>query len=114
MILLFSPRPPINALRSCVRFKWQNVRIIDKVTREYAITPPEVLKSPPNETVSEKKKRLIRYVFYDPTLAQKLAIMKARFFATGWIWVVTGLITYMAAIGLNVANKHFEKGRYCI
>ncbi|KAG6439939.1 putative integral membrane protein [Babesia bovis T2Bo] len=57
---------------------------------------------------------MIRYLYYDPTLSQKIAIWKAKFFATGWIWVATAISTYIALNGLHYANRHFEKGRYNI
>lgn len=114
MLINTCSRPQIQAWRSSLRFLRQDVRIIEKVTEEYEKTPPEALRSTPNEFSSDKRRRMIRYVYYNPTFAQRLAILKARFFATGWIWAATALTTYIAVNALYAANRHFEKGRYCI
>ncbi|CDR95927.1 hypothetical protein BBBOND_0210770 [Babesia bigemina] len=110
----FRGRAPLLAIREARRFRRQPVKLIEKVTEEYEKAGIESTAPKPDESATERRKRMIRYVYYDPTLSQKLAIMKARFLATGWIWVVTALTTYTALNALYFANKHFEKGRYCI
>ncbi|GIX66281.1 mitogen-activated protein kinase kinase kinase 12 [Babesia caballi] len=107
-------RRPLMAMCAARRFRRRNVRIIEKVTQEYENAAHEAVPPPPEESATERRKRMIRYVYYDPTLSQKLAIMKARFFATGWIWAATAVATYVAVSALYIANRHFEKGRYCI
>ncbi|AFZ80269.1 hypothetical protein BEWA_031220 [Theileria equi strain WA] len=88
----------------------KDIKIATKITDLYTNEEPK----PDAKQRSQDIKRKIRYVYYDPTLVQRIAILKARFFATGWMYAVTAILAYLALRSIYWCQDRFLKDRFGI
>uniref|UniRef100_A0A3B0MTX0 Uncharacterized protein n=1 Tax=Theileria annulata TaxID=5874 RepID=A0A3B0MTX0_THEAN len=91
----------------------KDVEFISKVTDEYQKRFEDSDSSAKREK-DERRKQTIKYVYYNPTFLQKLLIARARFFATGWIYLLTAILTYSGVKFMFWFDKYSHKNRYYI
>ncbi|EAN33566.1 putative integral membrane protein [Theileria parva strain Muguga] len=92
---------------------FRDVEFISKVTDEYQ----KIFEDPSPNTKrerDERRKQAFKYVYYNPTFLQRLLILKARFFATGWIHLLTAVLTYSGVKFMFWLEKYTNKDRYYI